>query len=107
MSLKKKLLEYLKQSSKRIELLYSSIKIVFISVLFLFFLLYFFVSGGLYEDILTPFLFPLYVSFVFSFVSYLCIASIKYFRGKLPIIVVMILCIFYIIFGLASLYPVF
>jgi hypothetical protein len=73
MSLKKKFKQYISSSEKRIDILYGSSKYTSLVMAFLFFLSYFCISAGFYQEYFNPIFLPLYIGFLLSFIVFLSV----------------------------------
>ena len=106
MSLKLTLKKHFWNAEKRIDVLYSSSKIVFLLLTFMYFIIYYCVSARFFDEVLSIFFLPVYLSFVMSLTLYMCAFSIKFFQKKIPKVFIMILCGVFIACGLIFVLPV-
>lgn len=92
MSLKKTLKKYFWNAEKKIDVIYTSSKVVFLVMTLLFFSLFYCLSSSFYDEFLSVFFLPVYLAFLLAFTCYICTFSIKYGTGKIPRAIIMIFC---------------
>jgi hypothetical protein len=78
MTLKKNFKKYMSDGKKRVAILYTSSKLVFLIMAFLFFLSYFCISAGFYDEYFIPAFLPLYSAFIVSLILFLSMSSCRF-----------------------------
>ena len=107
MSLKNILQSTLSNPKEYIEILYTSSKVLFITLAVLFFVSYFCISAKFYDTLFFQFFLALYISFIVSFEIFVCILIWKYAYKKLPSLLIIFLNILVGMLGIFFLLPLF
>lgn len=107
MALKKSFQKTLKNKQSVVEIIYLSAKYIFISVAFIFFLLYFFISANFYAEEILWFFLAVYISFLLSFSLFFGATVYRLLYKKMPIIAVWAICLLWVVAGAVFLIPVF